>query len=109
MGFLSALLGVSKVETPPSKERTAEAVTPEEASLRLRNTAQHLSPRSPGGIFLCMIDPAAGHPRGGGLVRRTISSALLLAVNITLILAYDSQKCLLIKLSKKTLFKILSD
>ena len=36
MGFLSALLGVSKVETPPSKERTAEAVTPEEASLRLR-------------------------------------------------------------------------
>ena len=43
------------------------------------------------------------------LVQRTISSALLLAVNITLILAYDSQKCLLIKLSKKTLFKILSD
>ena len=32
-----------------------------------RNTAQHLSPRSPGGIFLCMIAPAAGHPRGGGV------------------------------------------
>lgn len=36
MGFLSALLGVSKVETPPPKEQTAEAVTPEEALLRLR-------------------------------------------------------------------------